>query len=400
MNFFQSLKQKFVGSRLFNAIIWGANYTDYSRWDKRKMVDQGYERNPVFAAIVDSVAELVSSLPVYVEYKGANHRLTQSDNHPILEAMERSDGGRKLMIDTLAKFIQVTGEGYLQKLTMGEDELLAFVVMPSQYTNPIQGTPAVPVIGYEYNQNGRERFDVSEVVYIRKPSLSQYFHGTSPTTALAEVLDLQNSSITWNKNVAQRGGLPSLLVKMPGITPDEAADWKIKWSSVNGGAGNAGLPMIDGGRDTEYQNINFKPNEAEWSRAIEISTRLIAMRSRFPSELLNDPSGKTYANVTEATKTLYRDLVLPLGNLIYGQISRDCKRYYKDAPTIKINEDKIVALQDDKTKLMQALTQAAGQPILSVNDARAVLEYTPSDDPQHNQIFNKPNPKQNEIPNQ
>ncbi len=390
MNIFQRLYQKFMGSRLFRTIIWGAGATDYSKWSKIDMVQQAYERNPAFAAIVDRVADLVSNLPVYVEYTGDNYREGPTQRHGILEAMERSNGGRKGLIELTAKFLMVTGEAYLQKMLFekrdGRQDLTGFVVMPAQHTNPIQGTPAQPVMGFEYIEKGRETFQAHEVVYIRKPSLSEYFHGNSPVTALAETIDLQNSAITWNKNVAKRGGLPALVVKMPGITPEEARTWKTAWAQVNGGANNAGLPAVEGGRDTEYINLNFKPNEAEWAKAIEITNRIIAMRTGFPSELLNDPSGKTYANVQEATKTLYRDVILPMAELIYGEISRNCREYYADRPFIRIDIEKVQALVDDKTKLMDAVIRATGGPVLSVNEGREVLEYPASEKPEHNEI--------------
>jgi len=388
MNLLERIYTKFMGSRLFRTILWGAGATDYSKWDKRKMVEQAYERNPTVAAIVNSVSELVAALPVYVEYTGANYREGVTNDHPILRALDRNTGGRSQLINITAKYLLVTGEAYLLKSLFSEErpELMGFTVMPAQFTNPIQGTPIHPVRGYEYIENGRETFTADEVVYIRKPSLSEYFHGHSPVTPLAETIDLQNSAITWNKNVAKRGGMPSLLVNMPGISPEQARQWKVDWTTVNGGAVNAGLPAVDGGRDTKYLNLNFKPNEAEWAKAVEITNRIIAMGYRYPSELLNDPSGKTYANVTEAVKSVYRDLVLPLAELIYGEISRDCSQYYADKPYIRIDVEKVQALIDDKTTLMDAVVRATGGPVLTVNEGREVLEYKPSEEERHNQI--------------
>jgi HK97 family phage portal protein len=374
----ERISKYFLGSPSMRAFIWGRGTTDYSKWDKRKMVEQGYERNPVFAAIVDRVADLVSHVPVYVEYRGRNGKKETTYEHPILDALDRSDTGRKALVQRVASYLMVTGEGYLQKEFTeieGNKRPLGFIVLPSQYTNPIQGTYQNPISAFEILDKSRVRLEVDEVVYIRKPSLSEYFHGTSYTTALAEVLDYHNYAITWNKNIAMRGGIPPLIAEMEGITQEQAQEWKEKWIQVNGGANNQGVPAVSDSRDVKFSNFATKPNEADFVKGIEMATRMIAMRTGFPSELLNDPSGKTYANVAEATKTLYRDIVVPMAEMIYGSITRDCRDYYKDKPFIRIDEEKIPALQEDRKALIERLTVATGRkPILTQNEAREEMK--------------------------
>jgi phage portal protein BeeE len=113
---------------------------------------------------------------------------------------------------------------------------------------------------------------------------------------------------------------------------------------------------------------------------------MIAMRRGFPSELLNDPSGKTYANVTEATKTLYRDIVIPQGELIFDSISRDLGKYYKDNPKICIDFAQIPALAEDRKALIERVVRATGAPVMTVNEGREELELPQTGNPDHNEI--------------
>lgn len=385
-NFIGSFAQKMLGSRVFSAILYGNGYTDYTRWNKRTMVEQAYERNPVNAAITDRIAGLTANLPIYVECTSVNGKRVQSYSHPMLDALKRSEGGFRQIVDTLSRFIDVTGEGYLQKLMSG-DRVIGLVILPSQYTNPIQGTPYDPIKGYEYLQYQRITLKANEVIYIRRQSLSEYWHGNSQTIASAEVIDFQNAAITWNKNLAKRGGQPPYVIKMPGATAPEVQAYKEGWMQINGGANNVGAPAVDTGDATEIaQGINFKPNEAEWSKGVELATRMIAMRRGFPSELLNDPSGKTYANVTEATKTLYRDVIIPQGELIFDAISRDLGKYYKDDPKICIDFAQIPALAEDRKALIERVIRATGAPVMTVNEGREELKLPETGNPTHNEI--------------
>jgi HK97 family phage portal protein len=387
MSFFSDLKRKFLGSRAFAGILWGRNSTTYARWDKRQIIEQGYNRNPVFSAINDRVSDLISDLPIYVEYMNSDGKMGQATRHPLFDTMDRSDNGTTALIKRIALYLGVTGEAYIQKLLIevapGKKKLVGFVVLPSQYCNPIQGDPMKPIIGYEYIENGRVVFDVDEVIYINNPSISDYFHGNSPGVSLAETMDMQNAAITWNKNISVGGGVPSLIIKAPGITPEDSQKLKDDWVTINGGASNAHKPIVTGGGDDmQILNLNFKPNEAEWAKGIEMATRLIAMRMGYPSELLNDPSGKTYANVTEATKTLYRDVVIPQANRIFNAINRSCSKYYEDRPKIIIDKDKIDAMGEDRKLVMERLVMGVNAKIVTLNQAREELGYPQEEEPE------------------
>lgn len=396
MTFFQTLKRKFIGSRAFQGILFGNNSTSYTKWNKAKLIEQGYNRNPVFSAISDRLSDLIADLPIYVDYTDESGRASQATRHPLIDALSRSDQGYHSLMKRTALYLIVTGEAYIQKLMIesdGKKRIVGFVVLPAQYTNPIQGDPMNPVIGYEYIENGRVVFSVDEVIYINNPSISDYLHGNSPGVSIAEVMDMQNAFITWNKNVGVGGGLPSLVIQAPGITPEDSQALKDMWVNINGGAGNAHKPSIMGGDgDMKVLNLNFKPNEAEWAKGIEMATRLIAMRMGYPSELLNDPSGKTYANVTEATKTLYRDVVLPTANRIIAGINRSCSTHYADRPVLVIDKDKIDAMGEDRALLIKRLAEAVNSGIMTANEAREQLGFPAHDSPQASELTNTPAP--------
>ena len=404
MSFFSDLKRKYLGSRAFAGILWGRNSTTYARWDKRQIIEQGYNRNPVFSAICDRISDLIADLPVYIEYMNKDGKAGQATRHPLFDAMERSDNGYQALMKRIALNLKATGESYIQKLTIetapGKKKLVGFVVLPSQFCNPIQGDPMRPVIGYEYIENGRVVFAVDEVIYISNPSLTDYFHGNSPGVSLAETMDMQNAAITWNKNISVGGGMPSLIIKAPGITPEDSQKLKDDWVTINGGAGNAHKPVVTGGgEDMQILNMNFKPNEAEWGKGIEMATRLIAMRMGYPSELLNDPSGKTYANVTEATKTLYRDVVIPDANRILSALNRSCSMYYDDRPKIIIDKDKIDAMGEDRKLVAERLAILVREGIIDPNEAREELNYSPREDKQASELTDKPNPTLESVGN-
>lgn len=364
--------RKSLPSRVYQGILWGNGWQDYTRWDKRKLIEQAFERNAPFYAAAMLLSRTVASMPIYIE-SSTRGRTTTTTDHPILRMMER-DTTREEMIQLLCLYIIATGEGYLNIVKSDYDQRpLGLVVMPSQYTDPIQGDYINPITGYVYRENRDVYFGKEEIIYIKMPNLREYFHGMSPGVPLGEIIDLHNSAITWNKNVALGGGTPPIIASMPGITQAQANMLKDQWQAQSGAANAHRLKIIS--ENATLQRFSDKPQETEWSEAIQISMRMIVMALGLSSELLNDASNKTYSNFQEARKALYSEAAIPLGKMIYSALNRALQPFYADNPKICIDYDGIEAIQEDRSLKIDRLMKAVEAGIMTVNEAREELGF-------------------------
>ena len=145
---------------------------------------------------------------------------------------------------------------------------------------------------------------------------------------------------------------------------------------MQGGAANAHRLKIVS-ENLTLQRFSDKPQEAEWSEAVQQSMRMIVMALGLSSELLNDAANKTYSNFQEARKALYMEAAIPLGKMIYSAITRALQPFYSDNPVIEIDTDKIDAIQEDRALVIDRLTKAVAAGIITANEAREELGYTP-----------------------
>ena len=247
--------------------------------------------------------------------------------------------------------------------------------IPAQNIDPIQGDYLKPIVGYKYTENREIYFAEDEIIFIKLPNLREYFHGMSAGVPLGEIIDLHNAAITWNKNVALGGGVPPIIATAPGITQEESNRLKDAWQ-MQGGAANAHRLKIVS-ENLTLQRFSDKPQEAEWSEAVQQSMRMIVMALGLSSELLNDAANKTYSNFQEARKALYMEAAIPLGKMIYSAITRALQPFYSDNPVIEIDTDKIDAIQEDRALVIDRLTKAVAAGIITANEAREELGYTP-----------------------
>lgn len=370
-------ESKMVASRAFEAMIWGKGWEDYTRWDKKKLIEQGFERNAPFYAAAMLLSRTVASMPIYIEAKKSG-RMVTSENHPILSLMNRNMPLDQF-IQMVSLWLITTGESYINIVKSDHDNRpLGLVPIPSQNIDPIQGDYLKPITGYKYTENREIYFSEDEIIFIKLPNLREYFHGMSPGVPLGEIIDLHNAAITWNKNVALGGGVPPIVATAPGITQEESNRLKDAWQMQSGAANAHRLKIVS--ENLTLQRFSDKPQEAEWSEAVQQSMRMIVMALGLSSELLNDAANKTYSNFQEARKALYMEAAIPLGKMIYSAITRALQPLYVDNPEIIIDTDKIDAIQEDRALAIDRLTKAVSAGIITANEAREELGYSPIED--------------------
>jgi HK97 family phage portal protein len=363
-----------VPSRAYEAMIWGKGWEDYTRWDKKKLIEQGFERNAPFYAAAMLLSRTVASMPIYIDAKKSG-RSVSTDTHPIISLMSRNMPMDQF-IQMVTLWLITTGESYINIVKSDHDNRpLGLVPIPAQNIDPIQGDYLKPIVGYKYTENREIYFAEDEIIFIKLPNLREYFHGMSPGVPLGEIIDLHNAAITWNKNVALGGGVPPIIATAPGITQEESNRLKDAWQMQAGAANAHRLKIVS--ENLTLQRFSDKPQEAEWSEAVQQSMRMIVMALGLSSELLNDAANKTYSNFQEARKALYMEAAIPLGKMIYSAITRALQPFYSDNPVIEIDTDKIDAIQEDRALVIDRLTKAVAAGIITANEAREELGYTP-----------------------
>lgn len=369
--------QKHIPSPAWNTMIW-KNWKGYSRWEKKRIIEQGYERNAPFYAAANIIAQTVADMPIYVEYekRGSTDNTT---SHPILKTLERNNS-REELIEALVLYFVVTGEAYghiVFSETGRKKRPLGIIPIPSQYVSAISGDQYAPISHYEVQNYSKVDIPVGEMIHILKPDLSHPFKGMSPGVPLAELIDLNNAGITWNKNVALSGGTPPIIATAPaGMDKEDAKEVQQAYSEQSGAENSHLLKILSG--ELDIHDLNTDPHDAEWGNAVLMSMRMILMSLGVSSSLMNDAANKTYNNVKDSRKALYLDACLPIGDRIYKKISRSLRSHYDDNPLIKIDRSSIEALQEDQKAQAERLAELKLSGIISANEARSVLKWPKS----------------------
>lgn len=367
-----------------------------NRWTKHQLIREGYQKNPAFYAACNIIAQTIADMPLYVRYESRGE-FEHTNRHPILGTLEK-DTSREELIASVVLYLIVTGESYLEFIKSG-DRPLGFVCIPSHYVTPIQGDIYNPVKYYEVMGRKEVSLYPDEVVAILKPDLLHPFQGMGAGVPLQEVIDLNNEAVMWNKNVAMSGGLPPIVGRTPPhMEESEAQEIVDRFQDQSGARNSHRLKLIH--NDIELQSLNTSPHDAEWNNAILSSMRMIFMSFGVSSSLMNDAANKTYNNVKDSRKALYTDACLPIAHHIYRAISRFLLPYYKDRPSIMVDEDSIEALQEEKGRQAERIVKLVHSGLYTRNEGRQELGKPVSADPKANELIISNHPSEPKTPNE
>lgn len=390
--------EKHIPSKVWGAMVWD-NWQGYSKWDAQQIIEQGYQRNPPFYSACNIIAQTIADMPIFVEYEKQGVSDTTS-YHPILKVLSRNESLHDF-IEKVVLYYVVTGASYNQIVFSPTDKTkpLGVIPLPTQWVSVVQGDEYSPIKGYKLTHRKEVSLGVNEVIPIIKPDLTNPFTGMSPAVALAELLDLYNASVTWNKNVALAGGLPPVIAKAPvGTTPEEMKAVQDAFQDQSGARNAHRLKIV--ANALEFEDIGTTPHDAEWTQAILSAMRMILMGLGVSSSLMNDAANKTYNNVKDSRKALYLDACLPVADKIYNTISRHLKPFFKDNPEIKVNRKLIEALQEDEEKKAKRLKELVDSGIMSRNEARVQLNLKISHDEIADKLIISNTPTPVETPTQ
>jgi HK97 family phage portal protein len=361
--------------QIWSAMIWGQGTLDSPRWNRSQIITEAYEKNAVFFAAVNTLVNAVASMPLYVEVevRGKKQRV---DAHPILRVLERNEPYRQFMRRYANYYIALgTTYGKIVKDQSG-DKPLGVIVMPAQFVRNIQGTYMKPIAGYRYTETKEFDIPVEDVIHAYSPSMSRYWEEMSPAIPLAEVISLHNAGIKWNKNIAQKGGIPAMIAEVMTRSKTEISKFKEWWQEQTGADRSHELKVV--GEGTKFHNTAFRPNDTEWNNAILTTMRMILMTLGVSSSIMNDAANKTYNNVHDARKGLYEEGAIPILEILLGAITSKLQPFYADNPVIRIDRAKVEPIQEDRKMAIERLVKAVDAGIMTANEARTELGLQPA----------------------
>ncbi|MGE5510156.1 MAG: phage portal protein [Bacteroidota bacterium] len=345
--------------------------------DFAALAREGFNQNAIVYRSVRMIAEAAASVPL-LPYHGSE----ELEDHPLSALLARPNPGQcgPDLLEAWYGFLLVAGNAYLEAVAVGGTLRELHVLRPDRM-KIIPGSDGWPE-AWEYTAAGRSiRLAADAVPGVRPVLHMKLFHpandhyGMSPLEAAATAIDIHNSASRWNKALLDNSARPSgALVyasREGNLTPEQYERLKAELERGFQGAVNAGRPLLlEGGLD--WKSMSLTPKDMDFIEAKHAAAREIALALGVPPMLLGIPGDNTYSNYQEATRSFWRQTVLPLVNRTAKALAGWLAPAWGTPLELRPDLDAIDALSAEREALWSRLEKAS---FITANEKRAAVGY-------------------------
>jgi HK97 family phage portal protein len=338
----------------------------------------GLMHNPVVYRCVRMIAEGAARVPLAVI--GDEGKLT---DHPALGLLNKlgQGHGATSIVDTIATYLQISGNAYLEAAIVDDEVKGIFILRPDRM-RVVPGANGWPR-AYEYTADGHTRMipvpegGFSKLLHIALFHPLDDHYGLAPIEVAHTALNIHNAASRWNKSLLDNAARPSgaLIYSAASGNMSEEQFARLKSELEQGyqGALNAGRPLVlEGGLD--WKALALSPKDMDFIEAKNSAAREIALAFGVPPMLLGIPGDNTYSNYAEANRALWRQTIVPLVNRIATAMGAWLGPAIEGNWRLDPQYEAIEALSKDRDGLWQRVGSA---DFLSDDEKREMVGLSP-----------------------
>lgn len=347
-------------------------------------VREGYEGNPDLFSIVIKLAGMFAQTMDNVKLVRWNGKTEEEvENEEISRLFEQTNYYQTFSEFCLewAIFRYITGNSivyaprYTAGINKGKLTKDGLIMMPTQNVIIESKGWRQPIGEYVLDINQSYKIQAADVWHERfAPSLNyeggKNFMGMSPVKVAANIINSQNKGYEVTAKMYSYGHPPGILSKKSEAgdetTAEQESKFRERYRTKYQGVDNMAIPIFTMG-EIAYTKIGYDNlKELEIVSMSEHGRRIFCNLLQVPAQLFNDTAASTYNNMTEASKTIYTNRLIPDVIAFTSGFNRIVKAYGDFY--IKPDYSDIEALQDDKSKKSEWVSRMFQDGIITGDD--------------------------------
>lgn len=347
-----------------------------------------YRKHSSVQICVDFLARNIAhlGLHVYQRDKDNNRSRVREADSKAVALLKRPSGGldskntQYKLFESVLSDMFISGNGFIWKQKVN-GELLGLLRVPFDMVQ-VRGT--FESTEYIISVGGKQyKVSPEDVIHFRTYNPANNVIGVSPLESLREVLAEEWQNTKYTTKFWQNAARISGVIERPAMDRDWSDEARARfakaWAAQFSGEENSGKTAILEEGMT-FKPISWSPKDTQYIEARKLSREEVARVYHIPPPLVGILDHATYSNISEQSKSLYRDVLGP----ICAQLEDDFNlQYLSDFPDLmdaycEFNiEEK---LQGDFEAQMDSYRVAVGVPFMTPNEARTRMNLPRIDD--------------------
>lgn len=288
---------------------------------------------------------------------------------------------RNLIYYTMGSYA-LFGNAYLYVIRGVGGRVLEMWPISPQNMSIRKSNSGLSVVEYEWSFNGVDRkFPVnpntgqSDILHFQRPNLDVYSsHGASAGHASRAAVAIYNQfMIKTNDLLTKALNSSGVLSTDQEIGESDLLEIRDTLRSYRTGNSKSGDVLVLSGATWNFAKLSEDPDKIMPVSAKQASAREIAMAFSIPPMLLGLPGDNSYANLAEARRSFWLDVLIPM---YLEPLVRDISAFLFPGGEAKVEAryDDIPAVREARLAQFQTAERAS---FLTINEKRALLGYSP-----------------------
>jgi HK97 family phage portal protein len=304
--------------------------------------------------------------------------------HEILDLIERPNSNqyRTTFMEAAVSYLLLSGNCYIMAIrddSSAKKPIELHLLRPDR-VRIIQGKSSVPA-GYEYTVGDDSRLfsvdqetGLSDILHIKLFNALDDWYGMSPIESVMGAINQHNAIAQQNISFLQNGGRPSgALMYNSSLDQQKRNELKNNLRTLYEGGRNAGKILLLEG-NFEWKEMGLSPKDLDFISGKELAAKEIAMAFGVPPILIGSMADATFANYKEARYNFWEETILPILNIIAGEISNWFQILFQTEFMLWYDLDAIPALAKRRESEWNKISNAE---FLTKNEKREAFGYPP-----------------------
>lgn len=335
--------------------------------DKAMQVIEGW----VYACI-RAIAEEIANMKfrLYeVKKDGTNEEIFEHELLDLLDGVNPLQTGYELKYLTSAH-LEAVGNSYwrLEGVKSETDKPTAIYILDPVHMRIIRDSSPVSVAGYKYTEKTRvTNFQPYEILHLKYPNPADQIEGVGTIQSLAQWIDSDNYATEFNRRFFLNGAkIGGLLESENALTTVQIEQLRRSFENVYKGWENAYKVAILP-KGTKYSEMGTSQKDMDFANLQSMMRDKILAGFRVPKTVLGITEDVNRANAEATNYVFALRTIKPKMQLIVSYLNEFLVPRYGDNLYLDfaspVPEDRLLKIQELQVAM-------AGQPVMSVNEAR------------------------------
>jgi len=355
---------------VLGVLPFGSKAPQWSKWDSKKAVEEGYQASPWVYAAVKRRVDAVASVPWVVERR-TKDGWEIDDSHALNRLLHQPNARMSWeeLISLTVTQLDLSGNAFWHEVKLSSGRVQEVWPIAPWRVAITPSATGLTVGGYTLTDS-QQNIAADDMVHIRYTNPDGGWYGQSPLQAVGKAVDVDNAAAAWQKVSMQNRGVPDGIFQAddPHMTSEqfEQAENVVKEKYAQ--LGRARQPWIL--NQFKWVPMSLTPAEVDFIETRNLTRKEICAVYGVPEAMIIGMGDANRASAETVRRTFWLDTIIPLLDELAQTLTKDLAREFGTDIRLNYDVSSVPALQDNQAEKMEVAKalHSMGVPFNVINE--------------------------------